>query len=88
MCIGVYEAVGEAGADLGRWEERGKRGGEEVGELAKSAGRPGVDLEVGWEGGGGCGGEVGGAGELSAVEWIGWGKKGIGEENKEGATYA
>lgn len=68
MCIGVYEAVGEAGADLGRWEERGKRACEEVGELAKSAGRPGVDLEVRWERGGGCGGEVRGAGELLGVK--------------------
>lgn len=51
MRVGVYEAVGEAGADLRGGEEGGEGGGEEVGELAQGAGGPGVDLEVWGEGG-------------------------------------
>ncbi len=46
MGVGVYEAVGEAGADLWGGEEGGEGGGEEVGEFAEGAGGPGVDLEV------------------------------------------
>jgi len=48
MCVGVYEAIREAGADLWGGDEGGEGGGEEVGELAEGAGWPRVDLEVWW----------------------------------------
>ncbi len=86
MRVGVYEAVGEASADLGAGEEGGEGGSEEVREFAEGAGGPGVDLEVGWERGGGVGGEVGGAAGVS-VFFFCWGRLEIGGGGK-GGVYA
>lgn len=50
MCVWVDETVGEAGAYCRSGKEGGQCGDEEVGQFAKGAGWPGVDLEVRWEG--------------------------------------